>query len=110
MEQSPELYREYDLTDNHCRHFVRKEDGGDGICCGLIDCEVYHDQSIKSKTNKTNTEEKNVLLTNITINGVQFISLWNRLTKRHLTENNNNLISIIQAYTISYHIFEMNVV
>ena len=48
MEQSPELYREYDLTDNHCRHFVGKEDGGDGIYCGLIDCEVYHEQSIKS--------------------------------------------------------------
>ena len=55
MARHPESYRVYDVTESYCCHFVRKGDKGDGIYTGLIDCEIYHEQSIWSKINKANT-------------------------------------------------------
>ena len=54
MAQHQELYIVYDVTESNCRHFLRKGDEGDRIYCGLLDCEIYHEQSIKSKINKAN--------------------------------------------------------
>ena len=86
MSQHPELYRVYDVIDSRCRHFTRKGDESDGICCGHIYCDMYHEHYIKSKIDKANTGKFFVMFNEITSKGVRFISLWNRETKRHLTE------------------------
>ena len=55
MQKDPELFRIYNVTNYHCRHFVRKGEAGDGIYCDYTDYPIYHMRSIRLKITKANT-------------------------------------------------------
>ena len=55
MQREPELYKIYNVTTYHYRHFVRKGEAGDGNYCGNIDCPIYHERSLRLKITKANT-------------------------------------------------------
>ena len=97
MQKDPELYRIHNVTDYHCRHFVRKGDADDEIYCGYIYCSIYHEQYLIMKITKANTGKFFVLSSEINTNGVQYLVLWNMLRKRHLSEK-NNVLGTIEAY------------
>ena len=69
MQKDPELFSIFNVTNYHCRHFVRKEEASDEIYCGYIDCPIYHERSIRLKITKANTGFFFVLASEINDNG-----------------------------------------
>ena len=98
MQSHPHLYRIYNATTYHCRHFVRRGGAGDGIYCGNLDCGKKHERAKKLKIAKADTGKFFVLGSNIKADGgIEELSLWNKLTKRHLSAT-NNVLGNIKAY------------
>ena len=98
MRNDPSVYRVYNLTEIHCRDYVKKDDNGNSIYCGLIECNLDHEHALRNKIAKVNPGKIFVCLCDITSNGVPQIMLWNKITRRHYVETESKLLSVGPSY------------
>ena len=106
MLTDPYSYRVYNVSEDHCRQFIGKGDSGYSLYCGLLDCTINHEEAVRNNINKGNIGDFSVYLHDITLNGVAQLSLWNRVTRKHVEEETDNLLNLISSYTRYYHFYK----
>ena len=110
MLADPHSYRIYNVTEVHCRQYIGNANRLGSLYCGLLQCTVIHEDADRKKISKTNIGDFYVLLSDITVNGVNKLYNWNRIKSKNAKQDTDNIIPLVRPYDQVNHFYEKNII